>query len=46
MRGRRPLKGVSAAGWPSDWPPGCYDFYLCGRGDMIRDVMAIIDDPF
>ena len=28
------------------WSPGCYDFYLCGRGDMIRDVMAIIDTHF
>jgi ferredoxin-NADP reductase len=26
--------------------PGTYDFYLCGRGAMIRDVTALIDDRF
>jgi benzoate/toluate 1,2-dioxygenase reductase component len=25
---------------------GAYDFYLCGRGDMIRDVMGIIDERY
>jgi benzoate/toluate 1,2-dioxygenase reductase component len=34
-------------GWLAErLPPGAYDFYLCGRGDMIRDVMGIIDDRF
>ena len=27
-------------------PPGACDFYLCGRGDMIRDVTWLIDDRF
>ena len=26
--------------------PGCYDFYLCGRGEMIRDVIWLVDDRF
>ena len=26
--------------------PGIYDFYLCGRRDMIRDATAIIDGRF
>ena len=26
--------------------PGIYDFYLCGRGAMIRDVTALIDEQF
>lgn len=26
--------------------PGTYDFYLCGRRDMIRDATAIIDGRF
>lgn len=26
--------------------PGMYDFYLCGKGDMIRDVMRLIDERF
>ncbi|MBI5064415.1 MAG: hypothetical protein HZB87_13355 [Desulfatitalea sp.] len=26
--------------------PGRYDFYLCGNGDMIRDVMRLIDERF
>jgi ferredoxin-NADP reductase len=26
--------------------PGLYDFYLCGRGAMIRDVTALIDEKF
>lgn len=25
---------------------GVYDFYLCGRADMIRDAMRLIDDRF
>jgi ferredoxin-NADP reductase len=27
-------------------PDGNYDFYLCGNGDMIRDVMLLADDRF
>lgn len=26
--------------------PGTYDFYLCGRQDMIRDVTLLIDEAF
>jgi ferredoxin-NADP reductase len=26
--------------------PDRYDFYLCGRGDMIRDVTWLVDDRF
>lgn len=26
--------------------PGTYDFYLCGRREMIRDVTALIDERF
>ena len=25
---------------------GIYDFYLCGRGDMIRDVTLLVDEHF
>ena len=25
---------------------GAYDFYLCGRGDMIRDVTLLVDEHF
>jgi NAD(P)H-flavin reductase len=27
-------------------PPGEYDFYLCGRREMIYDVLTVIDDKF
>ena len=27
-------------------PQGAYDFYLCGRGEMLRDAMGIIDRRF
>ena len=27
-------------------PPGNYQFYLCGRSEMIQDAMNIIDDKF
>lgn len=30
----------------SELAPGIYDFYLCGRRDMIRDATAIIDGQF
>ncbi len=26
--------------------PGSYDFYLCGRSDMIREVTFLVDDHF
>jgi NAD(P)H-flavin reductase len=26
--------------------PGSYDFYLCGGREMVRDVIAIVDDRF
>ena len=26
--------------------PGTYDFYLCGRSEMIRDVTLLIDERF
>jgi NAD(P)H-flavin reductase len=51
------LSGVSKPpaggfkGWVTDYlqmhlPPGSYDFYLCGRSEMIRDVTLLIDDRF
>jgi ferredoxin-NADP reductase len=27
-------------------PAGQYDFYLCGRGEMVRDAVAVIDRRF
>jgi benzoate/toluate 1,2-dioxygenase reductase component len=27
-------------------PPGACDFYLCGRGEMIRDVTWLVDERF
>jgi benzoate/toluate 1,2-dioxygenase reductase subunit len=27
-------------------PPAAYDFYLCGRREMIRDVTLLVDDLF
>lgn len=27
-------------------PQGCYDFYLCGNGAMIRDVTLLVDRQF
>jgi ferredoxin-NADP reductase len=29
-----------------DLAPGAYDFYLCGRREMVRDVTWIVDDRF
>jgi hypothetical protein len=26
--------------------PGAYDFYACGRRDMVRDVTLLADDRF
>ena len=38
-------------GWVSGYlrghlPPGAYDFYLCGRREMIRDVTLLVDERF
>lgn len=30
----------------SDLPDGLYDFYLCGRRDMVRDVVGLVDARF
>jgi len=30
----------------SHLPAGAYDFYLCGRGEMIRDVTYLVDERF
>jgi ferredoxin-NADP reductase len=27
-------------------PPGAYDFYLCGRSEMVRDVTLLVDRRF
>jgi ferredoxin-NADP reductase len=27
-------------------PLGAYDFYLCGRGEMIREVILLADQKF
>jgi NAD(P)H-flavin reductase len=27
-------------------PRGIYDFYLCGGGEMVRDVTLLVDDRF
>jgi NAD(P)H-flavin reductase len=27
-------------------PFGAYDFYLCGRGEMIRDAIHLVDQKF
>lgn len=39
------------SGWVTDYlrrrlPPGVYDFYLCGRRDMIRDATLLVDERF
>jgi benzoate/toluate 1,2-dioxygenase reductase component len=26
--------------------PGVYDFYLCGRSEMVRDVTLLVDELF
>jgi NAD(P)H-flavin reductase len=38
-------------GWVSGYlrehlPTGAYDFYLCGRREMIRDVTLLVDERF
>jgi hypothetical protein len=30
----------------NDLSAGRYDFYLCGRGEMVRNAMAVIDGRF
>ncbi len=27
-------------------PPGPFDFYACGRGEMVRDVISLVDERF
>ena len=27
-------------------PSGAYDFYLCGKGEMIRDLIHLVDQKF
>jgi len=34
-------------GWlKAQLPPGSYDFYLCGRREMVRDVTWLVDESF
>ena len=41
------INGDYATGYlKSELAPGTYDFYLCGRRDMIRDATAVIDGRF
>jgi len=47
----RPAGPTHFAGWVTDYirnllPPRAYDFYLCGRQDMIRDATLLIDERF
>ena len=30
----------------NELPRKAYDFYLCGRGEMVRDVTLLVDDLF
>jgi benzoate/toluate 1,2-dioxygenase reductase component len=35
----------------TDWvrtrlAPGSYDFYLCGRREMVRDVTGLVDESY
>jgi len=30
----------------TELPPLPYDFYLCGRSDMIRDATLLVDERF
>lgn len=51
MRSASPGADGAHAGRVTDYlqnrlPPGAYDFYLCGRGDMVRDATRIIDRKF
>lgn len=50
-RERPPLPAGTRAGRVTealreDLTPGRYDFYLCGRGEMIRDALQVIDARF
>lgn len=40
------FQGRVGDGLLAGWPPGDYDFYLCGRGEMIRDLLDIIDSRY
>ncbi len=47
----RPADAAHVSGWVTDYlrdqlPPRPYDFYLCGRQDMIRDVTLLVDERF
>ncbi len=42
----RAFAGHVGQGLEARLQSGAYDFYLCGRGDMIRDVMGIIDERY
>jgi ferredoxin-NADP reductase len=47
----RPAEPAHHPGWVTDYirnclPPRAYDFYLCGRQDMIRDATLLIDERF
>jgi benzoate/toluate 1,2-dioxygenase reductase subunit len=51
MRSASPGADGAHAGRVTDYlqnclPSGAYDFYLCGRGDMVRDATRIIDRKF
>jgi benzoate/toluate 1,2-dioxygenase reductase component len=30
----------------NELPPADYDFYLCGRSEMVRDIMGLVDNRF
>lgn len=47
----RPEEPAHYPGWVTDYirnclPPRAYDFYLCGRQDMIRDAILLVDERF
>jgi ferredoxin-NADP reductase len=47
----QPAEPAHYPGWVTDYirnclPPRAYDFYLCGRQDMIRDATLLIDERF
>lgn len=51
LQGADPVVGEAFAGRVTDYlqerfPLGQYDFYLCGRAEMIRDMTDIIDQRF
>jgi len=44
--GRGCFRGRVTAYLKSQLRPGDYDFYLCGNGQMIRDVTLLVDERF